>query len=312
MTKFHHVKELFRSSGADNLIPCAGPPCFLNDEHFELNFSDESIFPTQAMFYEFLKMEGLAAKTFILMPGDTFDPTQDCKIISEKNVKREEFTDRRKYLESYRTRRKDILNKIPSSLALPFGSLFEKCKEYFEPLVESSLYFRKKINGRLLLDITGRIHEKIIVDFTKEKNQVKLFENEHYFYKLEIDSRIFNLILEKKLTWEQLLLSLRFKASRNPDMYNEALIVFLRFADANSYEAFELYETRRDFSDTFLLEHGGQKYEVQRYCPHAMGDLSKGRIIDGHIVCPNHGWTFSIEDGKCLAKNSAIRIKKVN
>ncbi len=311
MTKFHHVKELFKSSGADNLIPCAGPPCFLNDEHFELNFSDESIFPTQAMFYEFLKKEGVASRTHILMPGDIFEPNQDPTIISEKNVQREEFTKRRQYLESYKARRQDIINKIPSSLESPTGSLLEKCKEFFEPLVGSSLYFRKKINGRLLLDVTGENKEGIIIDFTKDSNPVKLFENENFFYKLTIDSRILNLILEKKLTWEQLLLSLRFKASRNPDMYNEALIIFLRFVDANSYKAFELFETRRDFSDTFLLEHEGAKYEVQRYCPHAMGDLSKGRIIDGCIVCPNHGWTFSIEDGKCVSKNSAIKIKKV-
>jgi len=312
MTKFHHVEELFKSSGAKCLIPCAGPPCFLNDEHFELNFSDESIFPTQADFYEFAKKEGFADKIFLLMPGDIFDPNQDGKIISAKNIQREEFTNRRAYLERYRSRRQDVINKIPSSLPGVKGSLLNKCRQYFEPLVSSSLYFRKKINGRLLLEVTGDVNEKIIIDFTKAKDSVKSLENESYFYKLSMDSRILDLILDKKLTWEQLLLSLQFKASRNPDMYNEALIVFLRFADANSYKAFEMYETRKDFSDTFILEHEGKKYEVQRYCPHAMGDLSKGRIIDGCIVCPNHGWTFSIDDGKCVSKNSSIRIKKLD
>jgi len=156
------------------------------------------------------------------------------------------------------------------------------------------------------------VSEKIIIDFSKEKDSVKLFENENFFYKLEFDSRLLKLILDRKLTWEQLLLSIRFKATRNPDIYNEALIVFLRFADANSYKAYELYETHKDFSDTFLLEHEGKKYEVQRYCPHAMGDLSKGRIIDGCIVCPNHGWTFSIKDGQCVSKNSSIKIKRVD
>jgi UDP-MurNAc hydroxylase len=311
LNKFHHVKNLFKTSGAQNLIPSAGPPCFLNDDHFELNFSDESIFPTQADFYEFLKNEGASKNTFILMPGDTFDPKQDSAIVSEKNLKNEAFTNRRQYLESYRERRKSIINQIPSSLKQPTGSLLEKCKKHFEPLISSSLYFRKKINGRLLLVVTGGIKEKIIIDFTKEKNSVKSFENEDSFYNLEIDAGILNLILEKKLTWEQLLLSLRFKSSRNPDIYNEALIIFLRFADANSYKQFELYETRRDFSDTFILTHEDRKYEVQKYCPHAMGDLSAGRIIDDCIVCPNHGWAFSMEDGSCVAKNSSIHIKRI-
>jgi UDP-MurNAc hydroxylase len=202
---------------------------------------------------------------------------------------------------------------MPSSLPRTTdNSLLIKCKNYFEPLVSSSAYFRNKIKGRVLLDVTGDINEKIIIDFTKPKDCVKLLENENYFYKFGIDSRILNLILDKKLTWEQLLLSLRFTASRNPDMYNEALIVFLRFADANSYKAFEMYETRKNFDETFVLEHEGKKYEVQRYCPHAMGDLSKGRILDGCIVCPNHGWTFSIDDGKCVSKNSSIRIKRID
>jgi nitrite reductase/ring-hydroxylating ferredoxin subunit len=153
--------------------------------------------------------------------------------------------------------------------------------------------------------------EKIIVDFTRKDNSVKKFEGEDFFYRLEIDSRILLLILEKKLSWEQLLLSLRFKASRNPDVYNEPLVVFLRFADPKSYEAFELYEKRKDLSDTFILNYEGKKYEVQKYCPHAMGDLSKGRIVDGCIVCPNHGWTFSISDGMCVSKNASIKIRQL-
>lgn len=311
MTKFFHVRDLFLDSGAKNLIPCAGPPCFLDDDHFYLNFSDESVFPDQSQFYEFLKKEGVANKTFILMPGDTFDPNQDPVKISEKNLQREEFTKKREYLEKYKARRDTIIKKTLSSIEVPRESQLNKAKEYFEPLISSSPYFRNKINGRVLLSLTGEVPEKIIVDFTKEQNQVKLFEVEHYFYTFEFDSKIFKLILDKKLTWEQLLLSIRFKASRNPDTYNEALIIFLRFADTESYKAYERFESGRNFSETFVLEHMNKKYEVQRYCPHAMGDLSKGRIIDGCLVCPNHGWTFNIDDGKCISKNSSIRIKEI-
>ena len=311
LNKYHTIKNLFLQSGAQNLIPCAGPPCFLSDEHFELNFSDESVFPTQADFYEFLKREGVYKNVFVLMPGDTFDPSKDSTIISEINIRNQAFVNKRKYIESYRERRTNIINKIPSTLEQPTGSLLVRCKNYFEPLVASSLYFRKKINGKLLLIVTGGINEKIIIDFTKEKDSVKLFENESSFYKLEVDSRLFNLILEKKLTWEELFLSLRIRCSRNPDIYNEALIIFLRFADVNSYKQYEMFDLKKDFSDTFILNHEGCSYEVQKYCPHAMGDLSAGRIIDGCIVCPNHGWAFSLKDGSCVSRNSNINIKKI-
>jgi len=65
-------------------------------------------------------------------------------------------------------------------------------------------------------------------------------------------------------------------------------------------------------SETFLLEHDGKTYEIQKYCPHAMGNLSKGRIIDNCIVCPNHGWTFSLVDGSSSYNNASIKIKTVD
>ncbi len=34
-------------------------------------------------------------------------------------------------------------------------------------------------------------------------------------------------------------------------------------------------------------------------CPHALGDLSYGSVVDGQIDCPSHGWRFSLQDGLC-------------
>jgi len=311
INKFYNVKRVFSASKADYLIPCAGPPCFLDEQFYELNFSDASIFPNQAQFYEFAKKEGFADKTAILLPGDIFDPNLDCKLVSENNLQDEAFTNTREYLNDYKERRKKIIEKELDSIELPKGSLLDKCKNFFEPLITSSLYFREKINGKLLLEVTNQINEKIIIDFTKQENQVKLFENEEFFYKFKIEAKFLNLILEKKLTWEQLLLSLRFKASRSPDEFNATLFTFLRFADPLSYKEFELFEQRKNISDTFFLEHDDKTYEIQKYCPHAMGNLSKGRIVDNCLVCPNHGWTFSLEDGSCIYNNASIKIKTI-
>ena len=170
LNKFYNVKRIFSASKADYLIPCAGLPCFLDEEFFDLNFSDASIFPNQAQFYNFAKKEGFADKTTILLPGDTFDPNLDCKLVSENNLQHESFTNTRKYLNDYKERRKEIIKSELDSIVLPNGSLLEKSKNFFEPLIKSSPYFREKINGKLLLDVTNQINEKIIVDFTKEEN----------------------------------------------------------------------------------------------------------------------------------------------
>lgn len=311
LTKFRNVKQKFELSGAKYLIPSAGPPCFLDDKFFELNFSDQSIFPDQSVFYDYAKQEGFGDKTVILLPGDDFDPNQDCKLVSEKSLKHEAFTNKRSYLEKYRERRKDIIEKTLSKIEDPKVSLLEKAQEYFTPLVASSKYFREKISGCVLFEVSGEYPEKILVNFGKENEPVKKFEGEDHFYTFKVSSGILNLVLDKKLSWEQLLLSLRFRSTRNPDVFNEFLVVFLRFADPASYKQYELFEKRKDVSDTFILEHCDKQYRVQKYCPHAMGDLSKGVIEDNCIVCPNHGWTFSLENGECLNNKASITVQEI-
>ena len=310
--KFRNVKQKFELSGAKCLIPMAGPPCFLDDEFFELNFSEQSIFPDQSKFYKYAKDEGFGDKTVILLPGDRFDPQEDCKLVSEKNLQNEVFTNKRQYLEKYKERRQEVLKINRSNLIDPKVSLIQKAQQYFSPLIASSEYFRKNIAGSVLFNVSGEIPEKILVDFTKEKDSVKIFEGEDHFYTFEISAAILNLILEKKLSWEQFLLSLRFKATRNPDIFNEFLIVFLRFADPACYNQYELFEKRKNVSDTFILNHEDKQFEVQKYCPHAMGDLSKGVIENNCIVCPNHGWIFSLDDGECINNKASITVKEIS
>ena len=43
-----------------------------------------------------------------------------------------------------------------------------------------------------------------------------------------------------------------------------------------------------------------------------MGDLSKGEIVDNCIVCPNHGWTFSLENGECTNNKASITVKEIS
>jgi nitrite reductase/ring-hydroxylating ferredoxin subunit len=33
-------------------------------------------------------------------------------------------------------------------------------------------------------------------------------------------------------------------------------------------------------------------------CPHAAADLSRGRLFDGQIKCPEHGYTFDLRHGR--------------
>jgi nitrite reductase/ring-hydroxylating ferredoxin subunit len=35
-------------------------------------------------------------------------------------------------------------------------------------------------------------------------------------------------------------------------------------------------------------------------CPHAGWRLSAGRVIDGRLECPGHGWEFELGTGRCM------------
>jgi nitrite reductase/ring-hydroxylating ferredoxin subunit len=42
-------------------------------------------------------------------------------------------------------------------------------------------------------------------------------------------------------------------------------------------------------------------------CTHSKGDLTRGEVTDGRLVCPKHGWTFG-DEGHCVFKPSGLPI----
>ncbi|BBY38166.1 hypothetical protein MMAN_23000 [Mycobacterium mantenii] len=44
-------------------------------------------------------------------------------------------------------------------------------------------------------------------------------------------------------------------------------------------------------------------------CTHSKGDLTKGEVNDGRLVCPKHGWTFG-DEGRCVFKPSGLSINE--
>ena len=54
-----------------------------------------------------------------------------------------------------------------------------------------------------------------------------------------------------------------------------------------------------------LYRDGGRLYALGERCPHRGAALSQGKCLypgSGTITCPYHGWTFSGETGRCVAK----------
>ena len=311
LTKYRHVADVIGALEPIDVVPCAGPPCFLDDELFELNFSEHSIFPGADDFYRFARAEGFAERVRILMPGDELLSGRRGQELTEANLDRPPYSAKREYLEAYRERRRPHLRDQLAAIPEPEAPLLERFVDYFRPLVLANPYVAGRIGGGFLIEASGDDPEQIFVDFGDRVAPVRRYAGERWIYRLRTESRFLNEIVEHRLRWEELLLSMRVQLTRVPDVYNEPLTVFLRFADARHYKVFEAYEKTRDTADRFPLEHRGRTLMVQRTCPHAGGDLSKGRVEDDCIVCPVHGWKYSLLDGTSTHTRYSISVTEV-
>ena len=48
-----------------------------------------------------------------------------------------------------------------------------------------------------------------------------------------------------------------------------------------------------------VFKHEGQLHAIQNICPHEGGQLCKGWIEEGEVVCPFHGYKFDLKTGAC-------------
>lgn len=111
--------------------------------------------------------------------------------------------------------------------------------------------------------------------------------------------------------WQDIALSMQASVRRLPDVYNTIANIFL-FADESNL-ADSLVRSLNLSKERIVVEHKGQKYEINRYCPHQGGDLAYARIDeDMHVVCPRHSWRFDLAcEGMCKTAGVSIDALKL-
>jgi UDP-MurNAc hydroxylase len=57
-----------------------------------------------------------------------------------------------------------------------------------------------------------------------------------------------------------------------------------------------------------IIEAGGTRYSIDRYCPHQGADLSQGWLSEGRFwTCPRHRWNFALDkEGQCMTSKGSI------
>jgi nitrite reductase/ring-hydroxylating ferredoxin subunit len=69
-------------------------------------------------------------------------------------------------------------------------------------------------------------------------------------------------------------------------------------ARVGDLEPGQVIAVRIDGADLLVGRDGERYFAVQRWCAHRGSDLTKGFLAGHQIVCPQHGWRFSIESGE--------------
>ena len=299
------------------VIPNAGPPVFLNERFkniIEDRGKDHNAFPLNDEINSFFQKNKV--NSLLMNPGDIYsystkeherhkfaiDPYKnyhDYIAVMRKNKK---FMNDEYMVQKNLISKQEIKN-VPSIFAKKINEIQSKSKVFFE-----------KLESCVLFEFSG-LHEKVCVDFSKKPCVVDSLNKWDYKFVFN-PIKVALMFRENDIDFDDYLLGLDFKASRNPDMYNELLFTILKnFSPKRLRIAEFLYnEVNKKSDDLITIKENGSVYQCQRFCPHMGADLKEHGIVkNGKIICPLHGWAFDLETGLTPhSKTCKLKTKKIN
>ncbi|RKH06154.1 MBL fold metallo-hydrolase [Corallococcus sp. CA047B] len=307
-SKFEAVARALESVQPRAYVAAAGPAAFLDPALHALNFEDVNIFPRAPALFSFLEKRLPEAPTRYLepMPGDVLD-AGTLAFVSQvpERVTTENF---KAYLETYAKdmahlfveRRRDLPGKEVEDI---LSRLHEELQRKLD-----LLDLHDRVGMPLYVELTEAPTRLLRVDFKRRRVEEvpRMHDTTRYVMKVRASDIV--RVLDRKLNWEDFLLSFRLRLSRNPDVYEPVLHGFLgvEVADMSEFCAgLRAMEARKERT---VVEAGGKRFTIQRFCPHQGADLSEGWVEEGrYVVCPRHRWQFDLHnEGACKTNNSSL------
>ena len=288
-----------REVDAGWVVPSAGPPCFLDEDLFELNDFDRdpsNTFPDQSAFLDYLRDQGVS-NGILLVPGSEIRLDRgSCRWehpIAGRQL-HSIFSKKRDYLHEYRACRQPLIDTLKANWRRGDVDVLGRLREWFEPLLEKADITCAAINGVVVLDC-GVIG--VAIDFNTR--QVESWQGEEWDYYFQFDRGLIeDCILHHREDWiNELFLSCRFRARRKGP-FNEYVYNFFKSLSMERLQYVEGYYAEKAPIEQFWESSG---YVIQRRCPHLKADLSRfAQIDDGILTCTLHGWQFELATGRCL------------
>ncbi len=300
------------------MFPCAGPPCFLDDELWALNDFERdpaNIFPDQPVFLELLEAHGID-RGRLVVPGSRVRLGEGrCEVVHPNDrAATEPFAHKRTYLERYRDDWSGWLaaERASWSSGIPGNELVARLQVWFEPLLNAAPMTSAGIAGNVALVFTGVNGDLdgILIDFVD--SAVREWKGEDAVYRLELDRRLVEACVSRHLEdWvNSLFLSCRFRAHRDGP-FNEYVMTFFKALSEERIAYVEsCYAAARTGNEFF--ERDG--WRIERFCPHRQADLTRfGELENGLLTCALHHWQFDLATGRCLTSDDRrLRCEKVD
>jgi UDP-MurNAc hydroxylase len=310
-SKFEAVGRGIHALRPRAFVASAGPPCFLDPILLEKNFEPVNIFPRAPAFFRWLRDRPDMAATALHepMPGDVLDV--ESNRLHKLGIERISDETFEAYVRAYASEMRHLfLGRGRNLVREEVDELVERLgAELWLKLEEFPLHHRIKMP--LYVRLAERPDRMLRVDFANARVEVTGSIQDGSFCTLEIRACDAARVLDQRISWEGLLLSMRTRLSRTPDVYDPMLYGFI----AGEREDLRAYCDEISSSiarvERVVVEVGERRYRINRFCPHQGADLSKAWVEDGrYLVCPRHRWTFDLENGgKCTSSACSIEAR---
>lgn len=315
--KFRAVQRLVRATAPVLAVPFAGPPCFLDPDlrHFNDSLRAPGIFPDAEQAVAWLAEHLPYQRWAAFRPGDRIDLATGAVTRDPVSARFSYTEGLDEYLDRYAADRAEDLAAVHSSAPTPGPDLAELFGTHFSRLGALSPYFLTRIGMTVRFEVTGPYGGDWDVRMDADGLRVDLSGGAAApEYTFTVAGHWLGAVLSGQIAWEDLLLSLRLTARRDPDRYNDYLIGLLKHANEPALRAIEEYETRRETDERIVVSSGARAYEIGRYCPHAGEDLAVGAVVeDGVLHCLAHNFAFDLATGECLnARCEPLTSKQVD
>jgi UDP-MurNAc hydroxylase len=300
---------------ARHVFGFAGPPCFLDDDLFELNDfdgDDTNVFPDQLAFLTYLREHDFD-RAHLFIPGTSVElgPDGACQVDQVPAEQVEEIFGvgrRRGYLLDYQRRMRPRIEAERASWPRDRSDLLGQLRDWVQPLLADADRTCAGVNGRILLSVhelgdedDESRDEHIVVDFlTRTVDPWDGVAECRYRFRVA-RPLIERCVREREQDWvNELFLSCRFRASRKGP-YNEYIYTFFKSLSRERMTYVEGYYAESSETSDFARADG---HVIQRHCPHLKADLVRfGQLNDGVLTCQLHGWQFELATGRCLTSD---------